>query len=101
MGASGIKMNEDANVRKMQWTGEVESTLKTNKRFKWEMFEIEQKQQYGDSPAAQVLKLPKSGLITYIRGPYNDSGPRTREEEEDKMRSRQKKKRLSRMKTSY
>lgn len=53
------------------------------------------KQSHGDSPAAQVLKLPKFGLITYIRGPYNDSGPSTREEEEDKMRSRQKKKTIT------
>jgi hypothetical protein len=40
--ASGMRKNKDANVRRMQWTDEVELALKTNKRFKWEMFEIEQ-----------------------------------------------------------
>jgi hypothetical protein len=42
VGASGMRKNEDTNVRKMQWAEEVESAFKTNKRFAWEMFEMEQ-----------------------------------------------------------
>jgi hypothetical protein len=45
--ASGMRKNKDANVRRMQWTDEVELALKTNKRFKWEMFEIEQSNSTG------------------------------------------------------
>lgn len=42
-----MRKNEDGYARKMQWTDEVESASKTNKRFNWEMFEMEQSNSTG------------------------------------------------------